>query len=491
MKKEKIVGLGLTFDDVLLIPGASDVLPREVSLNTRLTRNITLAVPLVSAAMDTVTEADMAIAMARAGGIGILHKNMPINRQCAEIEKVKNLQVSGLINKPLTVKPVDPIGELAKKMKESNIHTFPVVSGVKELFGLISLGDIKFDAEKNPNGMVQDYMKSLADCITISETSSYEDAKKLMQEKKVDKLPVLGTDNKLVGLYTWKDIHMSEKYPLATRDENGKLRVGVAVSINSKTLQDVEKLVSVGVDVICVDSAHGHHNGVLNTIKSIRTSFPDLQIIGGNVATTAGAQALIDAGVDAVKVGVGPGSICTTRIVAGVGVPQLSAIMFAAEACSKANVPLIADGGIRYTGDIAKAIAAGADCIMAGSIFAGTEESPGDTILSEGRKFKTYRGMGSVDAMSDGSKDRYFQDVEDDIKKLVPEGIVGRVPFKGHVAEVIYQQVGGLRASMGYCGAKDIKELKNSQFIQITVAGIKESHPHDVVITKESPNYSK
>lgn len=491
MENGKIIGKGLTFDDVLLVPAYSQVLPREVLTTTKLSRNITLNLPLLSAAMDTVTESGMAIAMARLGGIGFIHKNMSITAQAEEVRKVKNVQISGLITNPLTALPTETIGEVKKRMEEKNIHTFPVVDEKNIFIGLISYNYIKYypqDLKKK----VSEVMKPLENCNTINETVSYEEAKILMERNKVGKLPVIhGTEGKLVGLYTWKDVHEEQNYPNAVRDKNGRLLVGAAVGINATVFERINALVDAGVDIICIDTAHGHSEGVLDTIKNIRNEFPRLEIMAGNIATKAGAQALIDAGVDAVKVGVGPGSICTTRIIAGVGVPQLTAIMEAAKACKEANIPLIADGGIRYTGDVVKAIAAGADAVMAGSIFAGTEESPGATIIFEGRKFKSYRGMGSLEAMADGSKDRYFQDAEDDVKKLVPEGIVGRVAFKGTLQEVLYQYIGGLKSGMGYCGARDIKTLQEAQFIEITSAGVRESHPHDVAITNEAPNYSK
>ena len=484
---DKIKTFGLTFDDVLLIPAASSVLPRETNLRSRVSRNISLNIPLVSAAMDTVTESAMAIAIAREGGIGILHKNLSIDRQAEEVRKVKRAD-SGMIVDPITLSADKTIGDALKIMEENKIGGIPVVDANKKLQGIITNRDLRF--EKNRARPITEIMTK-ENLITAKVGTDLLQAEEILKNYKIEKLLVCDENNILCGLITYKDILKVKNNPNSNKDEIGRLLVGAALGVNPTMLQRLEALLAVGVDLIGLDTAHCHSAGVLDNIRKIKKDFKNIELIAGNVATREGAQALIDAGVDGVKVGVGPGSICTTRVVAGVGVPQLSAILMAAEACSKAGIPLIADGGIRYTGDLAKALAAGADCIMAGSIFAGTEESPGDTILYEGRKFKSYRGMGSLDAMAEGSKDRYFQDVEDDIKKLVPEGIVGRVPFKGNLREVIYQYVGGLRASMGYCGAKDIEELKKAQFIQITASGIKESHPHDVSITKESPNYSR
>lgn len=484
---DKIKTLGLTFDDVLLIPAASSVLPRETNLSTRISRNITLNIPLVSAAMDTVTESAMAIAIAREGGIGILHKNLSIERQAEEVRKVKRAD-SGMIVDPITLTIDKTVGDALKIMEENKIGGIPIVDKNNKLEGIITNRDLRF--EKNRSLLISEIMTK-ENLITAKTGTDLTQAEEILKNYKIEKLLVCDENRILRGLITYKDILKVKNNPNSNKDQIGRLLVGAALGVNATMFERLEALLAVGVDLICLDTAHGHSSGVLENIKKIKKDFKHIELIAGNIATKEGAQALIDAGVDGVKVGVGPGSICTTRVVAGVGVPQLSAILMAAEACSKAQVPLIADGGIRYTGDLAKALAAGADCIMAGSIFAGTEESPGDTILYEGRKFKSYRGMGSLDAMAEGSKDRYFQDVEDDIKKLVPEGIVGRVPFKGNLREVIYQYVGGLRASMGYCGAKNINELKNAQFIQITASGIKESHPHDVSITKESPNYSR
>lgn len=484
---EKIQSLGLTFDDVLLIPAASNILPRETEVKSRISRNITLNIPLVSAAMDTVTESAMAIAIAREGGMGILHKNLSIERQADEVRKVKRAD-SGMIVDPITLNPDHTVGDALKIMEENRIGGIPIVDKDQKLQGIVTNRDLRF--EKVKTRPLHEIMTK-ENLITTKKGTDLIQAEAILKDYKIEKLLVTDEQNVLCGLITYKDIQKVKNNPNSNKDKLGRLLVGAAIGVNATMYERIEALLSVGADLICLDTAHGHSAGVLDNIKRIKNDFKHIELIAGNIATTAGAQALIDAGVDGVKVGVGPGSICTTRVVAGVGVPQLSAILFAADACRKAGIPIIADGGIRYTGDISKAIAAGADCVMAGSIFAGTEESPGDTILYEGRKFKSYRGMGSLDAMADGSKDRYFQDVEDDIKKLVPEGIVGRVPFKGNLREVIYQYIGGLRASMGYCGAKDIEALKNAQFIQITAAGVKESHPHDIVITKESPNYSR
>lgn len=484
---DKIKTIGLTFDDVLLIPASSSILPRETDLRSRISRNITLNIPLVSAAMDTVTESAMAIAIAREGGIGILHKNLSIDRQAEEVRKVKRAD-SGMIVDPITLGPESKVGDALKIMEENRIGGIPIIDSSKKLIGIVTNRDLRF--EKNRQKPITEVMTS-ENLITAKIGTDLVQAEEILKEYKIEKLLVCDDNNILCGLITYKDILKVKNNPNSNKDNIGRLLVGAAIGVNATMLERLEALLAVGVDLVCLDTAHGHSQGVLENIKKIKSNYRNIELIAGNIATKEGAQALIDAGVDGVKVGVGPGSICTTRVVAGVGVPQLSAILFASEACKKANVPLIADGGIRYTGDLAKALAAGADCIMAGSIFAGTEESPGDTILYEGRKFKSYRGMGSLDAMAEGSKDRYFQDVEDDIKKLVPEGIVGRVAFKGNLKEVVYQYVGGLRASMGYCGAENIDALKSAQFIQITASGIKESHPHDVSITKESPNYSR
>jgi IMP dehydrogenase len=478
---------GITFDDVLLVPAYSEVLPREVDIQTRLTRNISLNVPLVSAAMDTVTESALAIAIAREGGIGILHKNMSIEKQAEMLRKVKRAD-SGLILDPVILDEQATVGEARRLMTENKIGGIPIVDKGGKLVGIVTNRDLRF--EKNMQRGVTEIMTT-EQLITAPKGTDLKQAEKILEKYKIEKLPVIDKSGKLVGLITFKDILKVKNHPNSAKDKFGRLLCGAAVGVTADMHERIDALVAVAVDVVCIDTAHGHSRGVLQAIKKAKQAFRNLDIVAGNVATAEGARALIDAGVDGVKVGVGPGSICTTRVVAGVGVPQLSAIANAAVAAQKSGVPIIADGGIRYTGDIVKALAAGADTVMAGSIFAGTDESPGETIIYEGRKFKSYRGMGSVEAMQEGSKDRYFQDVEDDIKKLVPEGIVGRVPFKGTLSEVMYQYTGGLRAGMGYCGAKNIKALQQAKFVRITNAGMQESHPHDVMITKESPNYSR
>ncbi len=478
---------GITFDDVLLLPGYSEVLPRDVDLRTRLTRNLEINVPLVSSAMDTVTEYALAIAIARAGGIGILHKNMTTEKQAEQVRKVKRAD-SGLIIDPITLLEDATVGDAMRLMNENKIGGIPIVNKANKLVGILTNRDLRF--EKNRKKLVKEVMTT-QNLVTAPKGTDLKKAEGILEKYKIEKLPVVDSKGQLVGLITYKDILKVRNNPNSSKDAMGRLLCGAAVGVTPDMLQRIEALVAVGVDAVVIDTAHGHSAGVLKAVKGAKQTFKNLEIIAGNIATEAGAKALIDAGVDAVKVGVGPGSICTTRIVAGVGVPQLSAISYAAAAAKKKNIPIIADGGIRYTGDIVKALAAGADTVMAGGIFAGTDESPGETILFEGRKFKSYRGMGSVEAMQEGSKDRYFQDAEDDIKKLVPEGIVGRVPFKGSVAEVMYQYIGGLRAGMGYCGAKNIKALQQAEFVRITAAGVNESHPHDVTITKESPNYSR
>ena len=478
---------GITFDDVLLVPSYSEVLPREVELRSKLTRNIEVNVPLVSAAMDTVTESALAIAIAREGGIGILHKNMSIERQAEMVRKVKRAD-SGMIMDPFTLDENATVGQAVRIMTENRIGGIPIIDNAGKLKGILTNRDLRF--EKNLKRKVTEVMTK-ENLFTVPKGTDLKQAEKILEKYKIEKLPVVDKAGKLVGLITFKDILKVRNHPNSTKDKFGRLLCGAAVGVTADMFERIEALTHVSVDVVCIDTAHGHSRGVLQAIKKAKQTFKHLDIVGGNVATEAGAKALIDAGVDGVKVGVGPGSICTTRIVAGVGVPQLSAIYNASKAAKKAGVPIIGDGGIRYTGDIVKAIAAGADTVMAGGIFAGTDESPGETIIYEGRKFKSYRGMGSVEAMQEGSKDRYFQDVEDDIKKLVPEGIVGRVPYNGTLAEVMYQYVGGLRAGMGYCGAKNIKALQQAEFVRITNAGIQESHPHDVMITKESPNYSR
>ncbi len=484
----KILGEGLTYDDVLLVPNYSEVLPREVDIRTQFTRNIRINIPIVSAAMDTVTESRMAIAIAREGGIGVLHKNMSIEGQAMKVRKVKRAE-SGMILDPVTL-PADALVRDAKaSMKEHSIGGIPIVDKDGRLIGIVTNRDLRF--EKNNDRPISEVMTS-ENLVTVGEGTSLEAAEDILQENKIEKLPVVDKDYKLVGLITFRDITKLTQKPIANKDKYGRLRVAAAIGVTADALQRAEALVGAGVDAVVIDTAHGHTRGVVGILKEVKGAFPELEVIVGNIATAEAAKYLVEAGADAVKVGIGPGSICTTRVVAGVGFPQFSAVLQVAAAIKGSGVPVIADGGIRYTGDIPKAIAAGADCVMLGSLLAGTKESPGETIIYEGRKFKSYRGMGSVEAMKQGSKDRYFQDVEDDIKKLVPEGIVGRVPYKGDLFESIHQFVGGLRAGMGYCGAKDIASLKEKgRFVKITASGIHESHPHNVTITKESPNYSR
>lgn len=486
--KSKFYGEGLTFDDVLLLPAYSEVLPREVNISTQLTKDIKLNIPMVSAAMDTVTETGLAIALAREGGIGILHKNMSIQQQAEQVRKVKRSE-SGLIVDPLTLTPDATVADAVKLMRENRIGGIPIVDKNNILQGILTNRDMRF--EKNMKKKVSEVM-TRDNLITAATGTNMAKAETILEQYKIEKLPIVDKKGKLIGLITFRDIIHLKSHPNSAKDTMGRLLAGAAVGITSDTLERVEALINAGVDVITLDSAHGHSKGVLEMVKKVKTTFKQLPLIAGNIATAAGALALANAGADAVKVGVGPGSICTTRVVTGAGAPQLTAIVEAAQALKKKGIPVIADGGIRYTGDMVKALVAGASCVMAGSIFAGTEESPGETIIYEGRKFKSYRGMGSVEAMQEGSKDRYFQDVEADIKKLVPEGIVGRVPYKGMLNEVVQQFIGGLRAGMGYTGAKNIKALQDdAQFIRITSASMAESHPHDVVITKEAPNYSR
>ncbi len=484
----KILGEGLTYDDVLLVPAYSEILPREVNIQSRFTRNIRLNVPIVSAAMDTVTESQMAIAIAQEGGIGVLHKNMGIEQQATKVRKVKRAE-SGMILDPVTL-PLDALVRHAKaSMKEFSIGGIPIVDSRKKLIGIVTNRDLRF--EKNNDRPISEVM-TFENLVTVAEGTSLEQAEGILQLNKIEKLPVVNGDNVLVGLITFRDITKLSQKPIANKDMYGRLRVAAAIGVTSDALERTEALVKAGVDAVVIDTAHGHTKGVAMLLKKVRDTFPGLDIVVGNIATGDAARYLVDAGADAVKVGIGPGSICTTRVVAGVGFPQFSAVLEVAAAIKGSGVPVIADGGIRYTGDIPKAIAAGADSVMLGSLLAGTRESPGETIIYEGRKFKSYRGMGSVEAMKEGSKDRYFQDVEDDIKKLVPEGIVGRVPYKGDLFESIHQFVGGLRAGMGYCGAADISTLQeNGRFIKITSSGVAEGHPHDVTITNESPNYSR
>lgn len=478
---------GLTFDDVLLIPARSEVLPREVNVSSKFSKEILLQAPIVSAAMDTVTEADLAIAIAREGGIGIIHKNMPIESQMEHVKRVKRAE-NGMIYDPVVIKSDARVKDALALMSQFHIGGIPVVDNDRKLIGIVTNRDLRFvDNLKTP---INDVMTK-EHLITIDTGKDTAKATDLLQRYRIEKLPVVDKEGRLVGLITYKDIAKIKDNPKASKDSKGRLLSAAAVGVNSNSLANVEKLVSVDVDAIVVDTAHGHSVSVLKTLKKIREAFPHLQIVAGNVATAEGAKALADCGVDGVKVGIGPGSICTTRVVAGVGMPQLTAVMLAAEALKETGIPIIADGGIRYSGDIVKALAAGASTIMAGSLFAGVEESPGETIILNGRKFKSYRGMGSLEAMQQGSKDRYFQDMEDDIKKLVPEGIVAQVPYKGTLSEVVYQLIGGLRAGMGYCGASTVEKLRNAQFVRITSAGLTENHPHDVTITRESPNYSR
>jgi IMP dehydrogenase len=486
LDSSKFLFEALTYDDVLLLPAYSEVLPREVTTTTRLTKNITLNIPILSAAMDTVTEADLAIAMAQNGGIGIIHKNMTIAQQAEQVRKVKRSE-SGMIIDPITLTEDKSIGEAQKIMRESRIGGIPIINNEGKLVGILTNRDLRF--QRNMSRSVTEVMTT-EKMITAKKGTSLDDAEVILQEYKIEKLPIVDEEYKLIGLVTYKDIIKRKSHPNACKDPLGRLRVGAAVGVTPDLLDRVKALVKVGVDVVSIDTAHGHSKGVIEALKSVKKAFPKLEVMCGNVATGAGARALAEAGADAIKVGVGPGSICTTRIIAGVGMPQLSAVYEAAKAVKDLDVPIIADGGIRFSGDIVKAIAGGASSIMVGSMLAGTDEAPGEVVLFEGRKFKSYRGMGSVEAMEDGSKDRYFQDAEDDIKKLVPEGIVGRVPFKGSVTEIIYQMVGGLKAGMGYCGAANIEALKQAQFVKITSAGVKESHPHDISISKEAPNYS-
>lgn len=483
----KIIGESLTFDDVLVVPAYSEILPREVTTTTKLTRELSINVPIVSAAMDTVTESGLAIALAQVGGIGILHKNMSIEKQALEVRRVKRSE-SGMILDPITLFPEDTIGKALDLMKENKIGGIPVVNQNKHLVGILTNRDLRFEHDKGR--LVKDVMTS-ENLVTAPEGTTLSQAEEILKQHRIEKLPVVDKNGNLTGLITYKDILKHSDNPLANKDNLGRLMVGAAVGIKAETLERVEALVAAGVDVITIDTAHGHSMYVAQELKRVKAKFPDLQIIVGNVATGAAAKHLADAGADAVKVGVGPGSICTTRIIAGIGVPQLSAIMDSARALNGTGVPVIADGGIRYSGDIVKAIVAGASTIMAGSMFAGVEESPGETIIYEGRKVKSYRGMGSIEAMKQGSKDRYFQDAEEEIAKLVPEGIVGIVPYKGSLKEIVYQHVGGLKAGMGYCGARSIEDLQKAQFVKITAAAVRESHPHDITITKEAPNYSR
>lgn len=485
---DKILGEGLTYDDVLLVPAFSDVLPRDVSIKSKFTRNISLNVPIISAAMDTVTESAMAISMAREGGIGVLHKNMTAEQQAAEVRKVKRAE-SGMIQDPVTLKKDATVGDAQNTMREYSIGGIPIINDNSKLIGIVTNRDLRF--EKNYKRPLSEVMTT-GNLVTVSKGTSLKDAEIILQENKIEKLPVVDEHGKLLGLITFRDITKLTQKPNANKDEYGRLRVAAALGVTTDILDRTRVLVNAQVDAVIIDTAHGHSKGVVIALKEVKKKFPSLDVVVGNIATAEAAKYLVDAGADAVKVGIGPGSICTTRVVAGVGYPQFSAVLEVAAAIKGSGVPVIADGGIRYTGDIPKAIAAGADSVMLGSLLAGTEESPGETIIFEGRKFKSYRGMGSIEAMKQGSNDRYFQDVEDDIKKLVPEGIVGRVNYKGELLESMTQFIGGLKAGMGYCGAKDVETLKETgRFIKVTASGINESHPHDVTITKESPNYSR
>lgn len=482
----RITGEGLTYDDVLLIPAYSEVMPREVDISTRFSRNIALKIPIVTAAMDTVTNSTIAIAIAREGGIGVLHKNMTIAEQAIEVRKVKRAE-AGMILEPVTIGEKATVADALSLMREYKIGGIPVVADDKVLIGIVTNRDLRF--ERKLNKPIADIMTR--NLITTREFSDFDTAADILQQHKIEKLPVVDENYRLIGLITYKDILKVKSMPNACKDSNGRLRVAAAVGVATDTKQRVEALIQAGADAIVVDTAHGHSLGVIEIAKMVKQNFPQVDLVVGNIATAEAALALAAIGVDGVKVGIGPGSICTTRVIAGIGVPQLSAVLEVADALKNTGIAVIADGGIRYTGDIVKALAAGASTIMAGSLFAGVEEAPGEAIIYEGRKYKTYRGMGSVEAMQSGSKDRYFQDMEDDIKKLVPEGIVGRVPFKGSLSEVIHQMIGGLRAGMGYTGSRNIADLQFARFVRVTQAGITESHPHDITITREAPNYSR
>lgn len=485
--EDRIVSDGLTFDDVLLIPAYSEVLPREVDLSSPFSRNIMLNTPIVSAAMDTVTESRLAIAIAREGGIGVIHKNMTIEEQARHVEVVKRAE-NGMIYNPVTIQRGSNVGDALKLMSEYKIGGIPVVDQHGYLVGIVTNRDLRFEMDMNK---LVDAVMTKENLVTTDQSTDLESAAAILQKHKIEKLPVVDKNNKLIGLVTYKDITKAKDKPFACKDTKGRLRVAAGVGVTHNTFERIDALVKANVDAIVIDTAHGHSAGVIETLKETKRRYPNLEVVVGNIATAEAALDLVKAGADAVKVGIGPGSICTTRVIAGVGVPQLSAIYEVAKALKGTGVPLIADGGLRYSGDIVKAIAAGAHSVMAGSLFAGVEESPGETIIFNGRKFKSYRGMGSVEAMQKGSKDRYFQDIEDDIKKLVPEGISARVPYKGTLYEVIYQLIGGLRAGMGYCGSKNIEDHHKAKFTRITNAGVEESHPHDVTITSEAPNYSR
>ncbi len=484
---DKVVMEGLTFDDLLLVPSYSEVLPRNVDLSTQFSRNISLNIPMVSAAMDTVTETTMAIAIAREGGIGVIHKNMTIDAQAKQVKAVKRAE-NGMISNPISISPDKTVSDALGMMSEFKIGGIPVVDENNRLLGIVTNRDLRF--ERAMNRKIGDVMTK-ENLITTQQSTDLEAAAEILQQYKIEKLPVVDSENKLIGLITYKDITKAKDKPFACKDELGRLRVAAGIGVTFDSIERATALVEAGVDAIVIDTAHGHSKGVADMLKKVKSTFPDIDVVVGNIATAEAARFLVDAGADAVKVGIGPGSICTTRVIAGVGVPQISAIYEVSKALKSTGVPLIADGGLRYSGDIVKALAAGGSSVMMGSLLAGTEESPGETVIFNGRKFKTYRGMGSLSAMQKGSKDRYFQDVEDDIKKLVPEGIEARVPFKGTIQEVIYQMVGGLRAGMGYCGAANIEKLHEAKFTRITGAGYAESHPHGVMITREAPNYSK
>ena len=486
VENSKIIGEGLTYDDVLLVPDYSEVLPSQVNISSQFSRNIRLNMPIVAAAMDTVTEAKMAIAIAQEGGIGVLHKNMTIEQQAAEVRKVKRSE-SGMILDPVTLSKDANVGEALAIMKEHKIGGIPIINADNDLVGIVTNRDLRFEKDKEKS--IIEVMTS--EKLVTTQLTDLENAEDILQANKIEKLPVVDEEGKLVGLITYKDITKNKTRPNACKDSYGRLRVAAAVGVTPDTIDRVSALVAAGVDAIIVDTAHGHSKGVIDTVAKVKQAFPELDVVAGNIATGKAALALVEAGADAVKVGIGPGSICTTRVVAGVGVPQLSAVLGVVEALKGTGVPVIADGGIRYSGDIVKALVAGGNTVMLGSIIAGVEEAPGETIIYEGRKFKAYRGMGSVEAMQAGSKDRYFQGNEDNDKKLVPEGIVGRVAYKGHLNEVLHQMVGGLRAGMGYCGAATIEDMSEAKFIRITSAGVTESHPHDVKITREAPNYSR
>jgi len=485
--QDKIASEGLTFDDVLLVPAYSEVLPREVNIKSQFSRNIHLNIPVLSAAMDTVTEEQLAITIAREGGIGVIHKNMPLEEQARQVKRVKRAE-SVMVHEPITIRKEGTVSDALNLMREYKIGGIPVVDKDNFLIGIVTNRDLRF--QEDMDRPIAEVMTG-ENIITTTKKTGLAEAAKILQIHKIEKLPVVDSKNKLIGLVTYKDITKSKDRPNSCKDDKGRLRVAAAVGVSADILERVTALEKAGVDAIVIDTAHGHSKAVVESLKKVKASFPDLDVVVGNVGTGEAAKALVEAGADGIKVGIGPGSICTTRVIAGVGVPQLTAIYDVAKAIDGSGVPIIADGGIRYSGDIVKALAAGAHSIMAGSLFAGVEESPGETIIYNGRKYKSYRGMGSLEAMQHGSKDRYFQDMEDDVKKLVPEGIAARVPFKGSLTEVIYQMIGGLRAGMGYCGASDISTLQDARFVRITNAGVQESHPHDITITREAPNYSR